>query len=58
VVVPETQQPEQLYMDLAWEGLNHSTITAWQDAIPQSDRDRIDQVIGNYISNNLNETCQ
>lgn len=33
LVVPSSQMPSSLYMDLAWEGLNHSTNTAWQTAI-------------------------
>ena len=57
IVVPDNQQPSQLYLDLAWEGLNHSNITAWQDLTTQEEKDRIDQVIADYISNNANENC-
>lgn len=31
-------------MDLAWEGLNHSNILAWNKATAQEERNRIDQV--------------
>ena len=54
----EANHSDQFYKDLAWEGLNHSSIVAWQNVTPQSERDRIDQTILNYISQNLNQPCQ
>ena len=57
ISVPDNQQPQQLYIDLSWEGLNHSTITAWQDLTSQQEKDRVNQVIEDYINNNLNQTC-
>ena len=47
--VPNGQQPAQLYMDLAWEGLNHSNIVAWTRQ-SSSEKMRIRGVISNYIS--------
>jgi len=56
--VPSDQQPQQIYLDLAWEGLNHSSIIAWQQALTQTERDRIDLSITNYIAQYKNDTCQ
>ncbi|PIA79062.1 hypothetical protein BFR04_05945 [Gaetbulibacter sp. 4G1] len=55
--VPENQQPQQLYLDLSWEGLIYSSITAWQEIMDDTERTRIANVISNYIANNLNQTC-
>jgi len=49
---------DQFYLDLAWEGLNHSNINAWNNIISQSERDRIDNTIKNFIKQNNNENCQ
>ena len=57
IVVDNNTQPDQLYLDLAWEGLNKSTITAWKDLTTQKEKDRVELVISNYINNNKNETC-
>ena len=60
VAVPNSQQPQQLYMDLSWEGLIYKddpdAVIAWVN-LPQAERDRIELVISNYITNNINETC-
>lgn len=48
----------QLYMDLAWEGLNHSNLLAWKDAISASERDRINETIKNYINQHKNQECE
>lgn len=55
-VVPDNQQPAQLYLDLSWEGLRYPNIYTWT-SLPQTERDRIDNVISDYISSNQNETC-
>lgn len=55
--IPDNQQPDQLYMDLAWEGLNHSNIVEWQELTTQEEKDRIDQEIADYISEHANENC-
>ena len=52
------QHSYQFYMDLAWEGLNHRNIGAWKDAIKQSERDRIDQTIKDYIKQHKNQGCE
>jgi hypothetical protein len=57
IVVPDNQQPNQLYMDLAWEGLIYSNIAEWQNIMDDTERERIEDVIDNYISENINETC-
>ena len=46
-----------VYLDLAWEGLNHSTINEWKNLTTQVEKDRVGLVIENYINNNKNETC-
>jgi hypothetical protein len=51
--VPDNQQPQQLYMDLSWEGLiyelnTNTAVTAWT-SLPQTERDRIRLVISDYI---------
>lgn len=57
IVVDNNTKINQLYLDLAWEGLNKSTITAWKDLTTQEEKDRVDIVISNYINNNKNERC-
>ncbi|REG76929.1 hypothetical protein [Algoriphagus antarcticus] len=57
IEVSVSQLPSSIYMDLAWEGLNHDNISAWQDAISQEERTRIDQTISNYINQNNNQNC-
>ncbi|KPQ12496.1 MAG: hypothetical protein HLUCCX10_14740 [Algoriphagus marincola HL-49] len=52
------QMPQQKYMDLAWEGLNHSNITAWKNSISEEERTRIDNVIKDYIDLHKNQNCQ
>ncbi|WP_046758700.1 hypothetical protein [Kordia jejudonensis] len=58
--VPDNEQPLQLYMDLSWEGLIYengtNAIQSWMQ-LTQVERDRIESVISNYITNNINETC-
>lgn len=49
--------PDRIYMDLAWEGLDHSELVAWQDVLSKSERNRIRGVIKNYIAQNKNEKC-
>jgi hypothetical protein len=60
VPVVDNVMPQQLYMDLAWEGLiyenGNNAIQAWID-LPQTERDRIRQVISDYITNNANQSC-
>ena len=60
IAVPDNQQPAQLYMDLAWEGLIYenppNAIPTWT-SLPQTERDRVKNVIADYISNHQNETC-
>ena len=58
--VSDNQQPSQLYMDLSWEGLIYengtNSIFTWT-SLPQTEKDRIEGVISDYIANNLNQTC-
>jgi len=58
--VPNNQQPSQLYMDLAWEGLIYekgtNAIYTWTNLL-QPEKDRIKGVISSYIDNNKNENC-
>ncbi|EDP95283.1 hypothetical protein U8527_15805 [Kordia algicida OT-1] len=56
ISVPDNQEPQQLYLDLSWEGLRYDNIPAWVN-LPLSEKNRIDTVISNYITNNTNETC-
>ena len=44
------------YMDIAWEGLRYSNIPAWSN-LSQSEKERINDVISNYISKNSSENC-
>ncbi|MFK7749125.1 MAG: hypothetical protein AB8B65_12090, partial [Kordia sp.] len=57
IAVPDNQQPLQLYLDLAWEGLNHSNIIEWEELTTQEEKDRVDQVISTYINTYKNENC-
>lgn len=51
--VPDTVQPQQLYLDLAWRGLMNNV--AWDnEGLNQT---AIESTINNYVSNNSNETC-
>ena len=60
IAVPDNQQLAQLNMDLAWEGLIYenppNAILIWT-SLPQTERDRVKNVIADYISNHQNETC-
>lgn len=50
-------------MDLAWEGLRYdgttgnNAIYTWT-SLSQEEKDRIEDVIDNYIEANKNENCQ
>ncbi|AUC74279.1 hypothetical protein [Olleya sp. Bg11-27] len=55
--VADDIQPDQLYLDLAWEGLIYSNIIAWQEIMDDTERSRIEGVIEDYITENSNETC-
>ena len=55
--VSDDEQPDDLYMDLAWKGLRSiSDVQAWAELTPEQ-RDLIDSTINNYIETNKNETC-
>ena len=60
VVVPNNQQPSQFYMDLSWEGLIYengsNAIYTWTN-LPEEEKERIEGVIADYVTDNLNETC-
>ena len=43
-------------MDLAWEGLRYADIPTWND-LPQTEKDRVNDVISDYVNDNQNETC-
>lgn len=51
--VPENQQPQQLYLDIAWRGLMDNT--AWDNE--GQNQIAIESTINNYVTNNSNETC-
>lgn len=53
VAVPDSQQPEQLYLDLAWRGLMNNV--AWDNE--GDNQTAIENTINNYLTNNSNETC-
>jgi len=61
VTVPNNQQPQQIYMDLSWEGLIYeqgdNAIYTWT-SLSESEKIRIKKVIADYINNNKNENCQ
>ena len=58
--VTDNQQPAQLYMDLSWEGLIYengdNAIYTWT-SLPEEEKERINDVISDYIDNHSNETC-
>ena len=56
IAVSDNQQPQQLYMNLAWEGLRYPDIPTWSD-LPQVEKDRINDLISEYITDNQNQTC-
>lgn len=49
--VLDNQQPDQLYMDLSWEGLRYPSIYTWT-SLPSEEKERINDVIADYIANN------
>lgn len=57
IPIPANQQPQQLYLDLSWEGLIYTNIVSWQNIMNDTERARIENVISNYITNNLDQTC-
>lgn len=44
-------------MDLAWEGLKYPSISTWS-SLNQSEKNRTNEVINDYIVDNENENCQ
>ena len=48
---------EQLYQDLAWEGLIYNDIAAWKEIYSDAERTKIKNVINNYINKNKLDTC-
>lgn len=50
------QHSDQFYMDLAWEGLDKSSITAWVD-LGLTEQQRIRDVFNDYINENKNQSC-
>ena len=56
------QHSNQFYMDLSWEGLRYdgttgnNAIYTWT-SLPPSEKERIEDVIENYIEANKNENC-
>ncbi|RAV27418.1 hypothetical protein [Sinomicrobium soli] len=51
-----SQHTDQFYTDLAWEGLRYSSIYTWSSK-SQTEKDRINKVISDYINNNKNQNC-
>lgn len=56
IAFADNQQPAQLYMDLAWEGLRYADIPTWNDLL-QTEKDRVNDIISDYVNDNQNETC-
>ena len=57
VSLSNNQQPDQLYMDLAWRGLRiPGSVPAW-DQLTNAQRVAINNVINTYTEANKNETC-
>lgn len=57
VAVPDNEQPDSLYMDLAWRGLrSDGEIDAW-DELTELEQNTIDSTINSYIEENNNQTC-
>lgn len=50
------KKSRDFYMDLAWEGLDKLTITAWGD-LGHIEQQRIKDVFKNYINQNKNQSC-
>ncbi len=50
-----SQHSWQFYMDLAWEGLDHSNVPAWT-ALSSDERSRIKKVISDFV-NSGSKTC-
>lgn len=57
IFVADNIMPDQLYLDLAWEGLIYSNITAWNELYSDSERNRIQNVINSYIYQNKQDIC-
>ncbi|MCV6628600.1 MAG: hypothetical protein OIF50_01945, partial [Flavobacteriaceae bacterium] len=56
-VFDNNQRTRQFYMDVAWEGLRYANIHTWSSK-SQIEKDRINQVISDYIKNNKLENCK
>lgn len=57
VAVPDNEQPQQLYIDLAWKGLRgDGFIVAW-DQLTEDEKQAIDNTINNFTTNNSNQIC-
>lgn len=55
--VPDNEQPDQLYMDLAWRGLRgDGAVLAW-DQLTENEKQDIDNTINDFTTTNTNQTC-
>ncbi|MET2986451.1 hypothetical protein [Aureibaculum conchae] len=56
-----SQHSDQFYEDIAWEGLMYengsNAIYTWTSKT-EEEKDRIRQVITDYVNDNKNENCQ
>lgn len=55
--IPDSVEPEQLYKDLAWRGLENPQYIQAYAELPLEEKDRISNVISDYLNENSNETC-
>lgn len=57
ISVPNSQAPQELYLNLAWKGLrNDGEVQAW-DELTEAQKTAIDNIIFNYTDANKNENC-
>ncbi|WP_211324195.1 hypothetical protein [Echinicola strongylocentroti] len=57
IAVPKGDKPDQLYLDLAWEGLRYNSAKSWNE-LGTVEQNRIKKVISDYLSNHKDEKCK
>lgn len=57
IAVADNEQPDNLYMNLAWRGLRYENYVAAWDMLTEEEKNSIDNTINNYIEENNNQIC-
>ncbi len=54
--VSDDEEPLDLYLKLAWRGLNNDGVTAW-NSLSEDQREDINNTINTYLTEHNSQTC-